>query len=82
MLGDLFRNRLKESSIIVIGTIINKKPNLMCAVTDDLICKVSASDIIKKIAPIIDGSGGGKNHFHRNHRKLLSSSIWPHFMLI
>jgi len=33
---------------------------LLAGVTDDLIKSLKAGDIVKTIAPIIDGGGGGK----------------------
>ena len=33
---------------------------LLAGVTDDLIKKLKAGDIVKTIAPIVDGAGGGK----------------------
>jgi len=59
--GDLIKSKT-NSCLIVIGTILNEKKAILIAmVTDDLVKKgLSANDIIKKIAPIIDGKGGGK----------------------
>ena len=36
---------------------------LLVAVTPDLISKVKAGDIIKQIAPMVGGSGGGRPDF-------------------
>jgi alanyl-tRNA synthetase len=33
---------------------------LLAGVTDDLVKKLKAGDIVKQIAPIVDGGGGGK----------------------
>lgn len=49
------------SAVIVIGCQTNDKAVLLAGVTDDVVAKgVKAGDIIKQIAPIIDGAGGGK----------------------
>lgn len=59
-MADLFRNRYK-SGVVVLGTVVEEKPMLIAAVTDDLVQKgVSANDIVKVIAPAIGGSGGGR----------------------
>ncbi|HQN04845.1 MAG TPA: alanine--tRNA ligase [Anaerolineaceae bacterium] len=59
-MADLFRNRYK-SGVVVLGTVIEEKPVLIAAVTDDLVQKgISANDIVKVIAPAIGGSGGGR----------------------
>ena len=59
-LTDTFREKYK-SGVVVLGTTIDEKPMLIAAVTDDLVQKgLSASDIVKKIAPVIGGSGGGR----------------------
>ena len=59
-MADLFRNRFK-SGVVVLGTIVNDKPVLIAAVTDDLVQKgITANEIVKTIAPVIGGSGGGK----------------------
>ena len=39
------------------------KAALLVAVTPDLVKKVKAGDIIKQIAPIVGGSGGGRPDF-------------------
>jgi alanyl-tRNA synthetase len=61
--GDRLRNRLK-SGIGVLGTLMEKKVHILCVVTDDLIREkgVKAGDIVKEVAKITGGSGGGKPH--------------------
>ncbi|MDD5284771.1 MAG: alanine--tRNA ligase [Desulfuromonadaceae bacterium] len=56
-------DKLKESmsdGVIVLGAAIEGKANLLVAVTKELSGKIKAGDIIKQLAPIIGGSGGGK----------------------
>jgi len=61
--GDLLRDALK-SGVGVLSAIINDKVNFICVVTDDLIRnkKLNAGHIVKQVAAIADGSGGGKPH--------------------
>ncbi len=60
MMADLFRGRYK-SGVVVLGTVVDDKPMLVAAVTDDLVQKgLTAYDIVKTIAPVIGGSGGGR----------------------
>jgi alanyl-tRNA synthetase len=48
------------SSVIVLGFPEGEKATLLAAVTDDLTAKIGAGEILKQIAPIIDGGGGGR----------------------
>ena len=48
------------SGVIVLGAAIGGKANLLVAVTRDLIGTIKAGDIVKQIAPLVGGSGGGK----------------------
>ncbi len=60
--GDEFRNSISKLGIILIGTILNNKPMVMCAVTDDLTSKVKAGNIVRKVGVHMGGGGGGKPH--------------------
>lgn len=59
--GDLIKDKIK-SGIVVLGTELdNGKVALLAMVTDDLAQKgYNAGSIIKAIAPIVGGNGGGK----------------------
>jgi alanyl-tRNA synthetase len=59
--GDLIKDKIK-SGIVVLGTDLdNSKVALLAMVTDDLAQKgYNAGNIIKAIAPIVGGKGGGK----------------------
>jgi alanyl-tRNA synthetase len=58
--ADHLRDRL-GSGVTVLGAVIDGKPKLVATVTPDLIRKgVRAGDIIKGIAPLIGGNGGGR----------------------
>jgi alanyl-tRNA synthetase len=57
---DMLKKKAK-SAVIVLGFEDDGKATLLAGVTDDLIKKgLRAGDIIKEIAPIIDGGGGGR----------------------
>jgi alanyl-tRNA synthetase len=59
-MGDILRDRLK-SSIVVLATVYNGKPNFLAMVTPDLIAKgFNAGDIINQVARVTGGGGGGK----------------------
>ena len=59
-LSDQFRQKY-PSGVIVLGTVIDEKPALIAAVTDDLVAKgLKAGDLIKEAAAIVGGSGGGR----------------------
>jgi alanyl-tRNA synthetase len=58
-LSDTLKDRIGEG-VVVLGAAIGGKANLLVAVTKGLIATVKAGDIIKNLAPLIGGSGGGK----------------------
>jgi alanyl-tRNA synthetase len=58
-LSDTLKDRMGEG-VIVLGADIGGKANLLVAVSKELSAKVKAGDIIKKLAPFVGGSGGGK----------------------
>jgi len=58
-LSDTLKERI-GSGIIVLGTADGVKANLLVAVTSDLTPRWKAGELIKAIAPIIGGNGGGK----------------------
>jgi alanyl-tRNA synthetase len=51
------------SCVVVVGSDLGDKVALVVAVTPDLASKLKAGDIIKAIAPIVGGSGGGRPDF-------------------
>jgi len=58
--GDMLRDKL-VSAIVVLATIYNDKPNFLAMVTPDLVAKgLHAGDIIKQLAKVAGGGGGGK----------------------
>ena len=59
-MADLLRERL-GSTIVVLGTVHESRLAFIAAVTPDLIARgYSASEIVKKVARVTGGSGGGK----------------------
>jgi alanyl-tRNA synthetase len=58
-LSDTLKERIGEG-VIVLGAAIGGKANLLVAVTKTLSAAIKAGDIIKQLAPIVGGSGGGK----------------------
>lgn len=58
-MADLLRDKLK-SAVIVLGTVCQNKPFFLTVVTPDLIANgYHAGEIVKKVAGIAGGSGGG-----------------------
>ncbi|MBN2284101.1 MAG: alanine--tRNA ligase [Deltaproteobacteria bacterium] len=57
--GDKVRDRLR-SGIILLGGRVDNKAMLLCMVTKDLTGRYNAGAIVKEIAPIVGGSGGGR----------------------
>jgi len=60
--SDLLRDKLK-SGVIVLGSVMDKKVGLVCVVTKDLTDKLDANQIIKEVAKLLKGSGGGRRDF-------------------
>jgi len=58
-LADRLRTQI-GSGVVVLGTTRDDRVVLLAAVTKDLTRKFHAGNIIKKIAPIVGGGGGGK----------------------
>ncbi|MFZ5787105.1 MAG: alanine--tRNA ligase [Acidobacteriota bacterium] len=58
-LADTLRDRLR-SGVVVLGMAAEDTATLLVAVTDDLTNRVSAGEIVKRLAPVVDGRGGGK----------------------
>ncbi len=59
-MSDWLRDRL-GSSVVVLGAAIDGRPNLIAAVTPDLVARgVDAGQLIRAIAPVVGGGGGGR----------------------
>lgn len=57
---DWFRDVYDTQGVAVLGMVVDGKPQLIAAVTKDLTPKVHAGDLIKSVAQIVGGSGGGR----------------------
>jgi alanyl-tRNA synthetase len=58
-LSDTLLSRLK-SGVVVLGRSDDGKVGIIVRVSNDLTDKVRAGDVIREIAPIVGGRGGGK----------------------
>ena len=57
---DLLKDRLK-SVVVVLGTIYEDKPAFVAMVTPDLVARgYNAGNIVKHVAALTGGGGGGK----------------------
>ncbi|HTW86545.1 MAG TPA: alanine--tRNA ligase [Candidatus Binataceae bacterium] len=61
-MADRLRQKYR-SAVVAIGSELDGKAALIVAVTPDLTGRIKAGDVIKKIAPIVGGSGGGRPDF-------------------
>ena len=59
--GDRIRDRLK-SGIILLGAEVDGRAILTCLVSEDLLGRFHAGNIIKSLSAIVGGKGGGKPH--------------------
>ena len=51
------------SGIVVLGTVSGEKAFLVIAVTKDILARIKANELIKKLAPMVGGGGGGRPDF-------------------
>ena len=58
-LADNLRQKL-GSGVVILGRVADDKVSLLVAVTDDLKGKLHAGRLVKQLAPIIGGGGGGR----------------------
>jgi len=59
-MGDFLRDKLK-SAVIVLGAVYEDRPSFLAIVTQDLVGKgYNAGNIIKQVAQVTGGGGGGK----------------------
>ncbi len=61
-MADLLRSRL-GSGVVVLGTRQEGKVSLIAAVTEDLKARVPAGKLLRAIAGLVGGSGGGRDDF-------------------
>ena len=60
--SDSLRQKLPEG-VLVLGSAQNGKVGLLCSVSDGLTSRIKAGDVIKQLAGMVGGGGGGKPHF-------------------
>jgi alanyl-tRNA synthetase len=59
-IGDRLRDQI-GSGVVVLGTVIDKQPALIAQVTKDVVLRgFDAGKLIRAIAPIVGGRGGGR----------------------
>jgi alanyl-tRNA synthetase len=61
-MADKLRDRIK-SGVIVLGAAQGERAILLAAVTKDLVGRYHAGNIIKQLAPMVGGGGGGRPDF-------------------
>jgi alanyl-tRNA synthetase len=61
-MADRMRQR-HGSAVVALGAVADGKVLLLVAVTPDLTARVKAGEIIRQIAPMVGGSGGGRPDF-------------------
>src|SRR3989338_8048365 len=59
-MADVLRSKM-DSGIVILGSKTNGKAFMLAAITQDLTGRFNANNIIKELAPIIGGKGGGKS---------------------
>ncbi len=58
-MGDVLREKL-GSTVIVLGAVIGERPNFLVISTKELNARVHAGNLVKQIAAIAGGGGGGR----------------------
>jgi alanyl-tRNA synthetase len=61
-MADALRGKL-GSGVVVLGTRGEGKVTLLAAVTPDLAGRVSAGELVRRLAPLVGGGGGGRPDF-------------------
>jgi alanyl-tRNA synthetase len=61
-LADAHRDRIR-TGIVAIGSVQDGRASLVVAVTKDLVPTAHAGNLVKELAPIIGGRGGGRPDF-------------------
>jgi alanyl-tRNA synthetase len=50
----------RERTVVVVGTVLEGRAHLVAMVTRDLVGRVHAGELVKAVAALIDGNGGGR----------------------
>ncbi|HHL39947.1 MAG TPA: alanine--tRNA ligase [Deltaproteobacteria bacterium] len=58
-MADVLRGKL-GSAVVVLGSAAGGKASLLAAVTRDLTGRISAGEVVKRLAPVVGGRGGGR----------------------
>ena len=59
-MGDMLRDKIK-SGVVVLATVFDEKPGFIATATPDIVQRgFHSGKLIKKVASIAGGSGGGK----------------------
>ena len=59
-MGDWLRDKV-GSGVIVLGAVVNEKPQVLAVVTPDLVKQgYHAGNLVKTLAPLMGGGGGGR----------------------
>ena len=58
-LADRFRDKIK-SGVVALGSLAGSKVLLIVVVTKDLTNRFHAGEIVKQVAPVVGGGGGGR----------------------
>ncbi len=59
-MSDWLRNKL-GSAVVILATAVDDKPQIIAAVTDDLVKRgLHAGELVKNVARVVGGGGGGK----------------------
>jgi alanyl-tRNA synthetase len=61
-LVDRFRDKIK-SGVVVLAASADEKVSIVVGVTSNLTKKVSAGQVVKELAPLVGGRGGGRPDF-------------------
>jgi alanyl-tRNA synthetase len=57
---DWLRDKL-GSAVVVVGSVIDDKPQLVAAVTPDLLARgMHAGNLVREVAKVVGGGGGGR----------------------
>jgi len=59
---DQFKDKL-QSAVVVLGSVENGKVRLAAGVTKNNIDRIRAGDVIKPVAQLVGGKGGGRPDF-------------------
>jgi alanyl-tRNA synthetase len=62
-LADSLKNAIKSGVVVITSTSDDGKVAIVAAVTPDLTRRVSAGRLVKELAPIVGGGGGGRPDF-------------------